>query len=43
MREIKAIENYEIFSILRPTNPLRKVITVRKALKLFKKKKSLTY
>ena len=41
MREIKGIEDYEIFSILRPTNTLRKVSTIRKALKLFKKKKPL--
>ena len=40
MRETKGIEDYEIFSILRPTNPLRKITTISKAFKLFKKKKT---
>lgn len=37
MKQIDGIKKYEIFSILRPTNPLRKVSTTRKAFKIFKK------
>jgi N-acylneuraminate cytidylyltransferase len=41
MRETKGIEDYEIFSILRPKNHLRKITTTRNPFKLFKKKKKL--
>ena len=39
MKQINGIKEYEIFSILRPTNPLRKISTPRNAFKYFKKKK----
>ena len=39
MKQINGIKEYEIFSILRPTNPLRKISTTRNAFKYFKKKK----
>ena len=37
MKQINGIKEYEIFSILRPTNPLRKISTTRNAFKYFKK------
>ena len=40
MKKIKGIENYDIFSILRPTNPLRKDSTIKKAYTEFIKKKN---
>ena len=40
MKKIKGIDKYKIFSILRPTNPLRKYSTIKKAFSLFIKKKN---
>mgnify|MGYP005988648939 CR=1 FL=1 len=39
MKKINGIEKYNIFSILRPTNPLRKPITIKRAYNLFIKNK----
>ena len=39
MKKINGIESYDIFSILRPTNPLRKVANIKKAFKIFIKEK----
>ena len=40
MKKINGINKYDIFSILRPTNPLRKDKTIKKAFNLFVKKKN---
>ena len=41
MKKINGINKYDIFSILRPTNPLRKDKTIKKAFNLFVKKKKI--